>query len=248
MCQIRDNLHANYMAALFPNDNWLQWEGANENAVEKGVRTAIESYMRDKLIGSKFKNEISRLLYDYIDYGNAFAAVEYVSDGHEGPSGESIPRYSGPVVTRISPLDIMFDIGANKFKSAPKIIRSVVSMGQLQADADRLTGDTAVALREAVQKIRDFRTGLSTITSVDFKKKTGIAKDGFGDLQSYSHSPDVEILTFYGDLYIADKDELKKNHKTVILDRRYVLLSQPIDSLEGEDPIHHVSYLLHGFS
>jgi hypothetical protein len=244
LCQIRDNLHANYMAALFPNDDWLKWEGANPEAVNKDVVSAIQAHMKDKLRGSKFKNEISRLLYDYIDYGNAFAAVHYVSDAHEGPQGESIPRYSGPIVTRISPLDIVFDIGAVKFKSAPKIIRTVISMGQLQADVSRLTGDDAVAYQEAVDKVRDFRAGLSTITSVDFKKKTGVTKDGFGDLQSYTHSPDVEILTFYGDLYIADKDILKKNHKVTILDRRYVLSSVAQDNEEGEDPIHHVGWRL----
>jgi hypothetical protein len=244
LCQIRDNLHANYMAAMFPNDNWLQWEGSNEEAVNKDVVTAIQSYMKDKLQGSKFKNEVSRLLYDYIDYGNAFAAVQYVSDTHEGPQGETIPRYSGPIVTRISPLDIVFDIGAAKFKAAPKIIRSVVSMGQLQADVSRLVGDDAAAYQEAVQKIRDFRTGLSTLTQVDYKKKSGVAKDGFGDLQSYAHSPDVEILTFYGDLYIANTDTLLKNHKLVILDRRYVLASAPLDNEEGEDPIHHVGWRL----
>ena len=25
LCQIRDNLHSNYLSALFPNDSWLQW-------------------------------------------------------------------------------------------------------------------------------------------------------------------------------------------------------------------------------
>lgn len=244
MCQIRDNLHANYMAALFPNDEWLQWEGSNRDAVSAEVAQVIESYMRDKLRGSKFKNEVSRLLYDYIDYGNAFAAVEYVSDSHVGPDGESIPRYSGPIVTRISPLDIAFDIGAAKFKSAPKIIRSVVSMGQLQADAERIEGENADGFREAIAKVREFKMGLETITWEDFRKKTGISKDGFGDLQSYAHSPDVEILTFYGDLYIADRDELRMNHKVMILDRRYVLLSQPISEEEGEDPVHHVGWRL----
>lgn len=244
LCQIRDNLHANYMAALFPNEEWLKWEGSNEGAVAKPVVTAIQAYMRDKLQGSKFKNEISRLLYDYIDYGNAFATIQYVSDTHIGPQGETIPRYSGPVVTRISPLDIVFDIGAAKFKSAPKIVRTVLSMGQLQADVDRIVGDDAAAYQEAVQKIRDFRTGLSTLSSQDFKKKSGVTKDGFGDLQSYTHSPDVEILTFYGDLYIASTDELRKNHKIVILDRRYVLSSVPLESEEGEDPLHHVGWRL----
>ena len=32
LTQIRDNLHANYMDALFPNDNWMKWEGATQEA------------------------------------------------------------------------------------------------------------------------------------------------------------------------------------------------------------------------
>jgi len=27
LTQIRDNLHSNYLAALFPNDRWMSWEG-----------------------------------------------------------------------------------------------------------------------------------------------------------------------------------------------------------------------------
>src|SRR5690554_3331345 len=26
LCQIRDNLHSNYISALFPNDDWLRWQ------------------------------------------------------------------------------------------------------------------------------------------------------------------------------------------------------------------------------
>lgn len=26
LTQIRDNLHSNYLSALFPNDSWLRWE------------------------------------------------------------------------------------------------------------------------------------------------------------------------------------------------------------------------------
>ena len=36
LCQIRDNLHSNYISALFPNDNWLKWEGyAHGDAIAK---------------------------------------------------------------------------------------------------------------------------------------------------------------------------------------------------------------------
>ena len=33
LCQIRDNLHANYVSALFPNSNWMKWEGGARNFV-----------------------------------------------------------------------------------------------------------------------------------------------------------------------------------------------------------------------
>lgn len=244
LCQIRDNLHANYMSALFPNDEWLSWEGANEDAVAVAVKRSIEGYMRDKLIANNFKRDVARLLYDYIDYGNAFAAVEYVSDFLETDEGEIVPKYSGPIITRISPFDIVFDLGASSFARAPKIIRTVISIGELQADADRYVGDLAEDFQKAVEKLREFRVTLTRNSWEDIRKKTGINRDGFGDLQNYANSPEVEVLTFYGDLYLADSDTLLKDHKVVILDRRYVLTSEPIDSLEGIAPIHHVGWRL----
>jgi hypothetical protein len=38
-------------------------------------RKAIEAYMKTKLKESKFREEVSLLIYDYIDYGNAFGEV-----------------------------------------------------------------------------------------------------------------------------------------------------------------------------
>src|SRR5690349_18987561 len=46
LCQIRDNLHANYMAALFPNDNWLAWEAESADAADKDKARVILEYMR----------------------------------------------------------------------------------------------------------------------------------------------------------------------------------------------------------
>jgi len=48
LTQIRDNLHANYMDALFPNDNWLKWEGFSRDDVTMKKRKAIEAYMKNK--------------------------------------------------------------------------------------------------------------------------------------------------------------------------------------------------------
>src|SRR4030042_6584276 len=49
LTQIRDNLHANYMDAAFPHDNWLKWEGYSQDDVTKKKRTVVEGYMKNKL-------------------------------------------------------------------------------------------------------------------------------------------------------------------------------------------------------
>ena len=95
LCQIRDNLHANYLSALFPNDDWMKWEGHTEDAAMLQKREAIEAYMKNKVRESNFRTEVSKLLYDYIDYGNVFYDVEYVREYHEDyETGELIPGYT----------------------------------------------------------------------------------------------------------------------------------------------------------
>lgn len=43
LCQIRDNLSVNYLAALFPNDNWLIWQGFSLEDSQKIKRAMIEA-------------------------------------------------------------------------------------------------------------------------------------------------------------------------------------------------------------
>ena len=74
LTQIRDNLHANYMSALFPNDNWMKWEGYSRDDVTREKRKAIEAYMQTKLRESGFRETVSKLVYDWIDYGNCFSS------------------------------------------------------------------------------------------------------------------------------------------------------------------------------
>ena len=48
LCQIRDNLHSNYISALFPNDEWVKWEGFSLNDATRQKKDAIEAYIRNK--------------------------------------------------------------------------------------------------------------------------------------------------------------------------------------------------------
>jgi len=102
LTQIRDNLHANYLDALFPNDNWMKWEGANLKDSTKKKRKAIEAYLKTKLKESNFRETVSDLLYDYIDYGNTFGEVTFVDEKHIDPfDGEEVVTYRGPKLVRV---------------------------------------------------------------------------------------------------------------------------------------------------
>ena len=105
LCQIRDNLHSNYLSSLFPNDSWLRWQGYSLNDSVKSKADAIQAYMANKCREGHFRTEMSKLLYDFIDYGNAFATVVFEASYKELADGEVVPDFIGPKVVRLSPLD-----------------------------------------------------------------------------------------------------------------------------------------------
>ena len=123
LCQIRDNLHANYMAALFPNDDWLLWEGDDEDAEAEEKRKVISSYIRNKLRYGNFINIVSTMVYDFIDYGNVIGTTEYVNETRiDEETGEVYPGYVGPRAVRLSPYDVLINPVATNIDNSPKLI------------------------------------------------------------------------------------------------------------------------------
>jgi len=104
ICQIRDNLHANYLSALFPNDDWLRWEGYTLDAELKTKRDAIQAYMSNKVREGNLRQVVSNLLYDYIYYGISIADVKWCDERKvDKETGEEVAGYVGPKVVRVSP-------------------------------------------------------------------------------------------------------------------------------------------------
>ena len=241
LTQIRDNLHANYMDALFPNDNWLKWEGYNLDSVTSKKRRAIEAYMKNKLRQSNFRETISQLVYDYIDYGNAFGDVIYVNTEKEDPiSGLKHTIYRGPKLLRVSPHDIIFNPTANSFKESPKFTRSLKTIGELKKDVlsrPDLNYDNAAFLKAV-----EARKNISAFRMEDVNKAEAYIVDGFGSLSEYYQSGLVEILEFEGDIYDEDKDQLLERRLITIVDRSYVIRNQESNSWLGEDTKHHVGW------
>jgi len=221
ICQIRDNLHSNYMAAIFPNDDWLRWESADFESSKLEKASVIEAYMKTKLRESGFKETISRLLYDYIDYGNVFGDCEFVNEDSMDEEGAVIKGYIGPRALRVSPYDIVFNPAAQRFKDTPKFTRYVKSLGELEYEAN--TQPDAGWKADVVKKMLDTRTTFATYEVADWAKAGGIQVDGFGSLQEYYGSGTVEIIEFEGSIFDEDSGEMLDDYIITVVDRAYVI-------------------------
>lgn len=240
LCQIRDNLHSNYISALFPNDDWLTWEAYTREDAYKVKVQAIEAYMSNKTRESHFRTEMSKLVYDYIDYGNAFATVDFESSYKEDDNGDRNVDYIGPKLRRISPLDIVFNPIATSFKDSYKVIRSLKTIGELKAMAEDEPDN--VYLKTALQNRDKLLAHANAYGMDDFDKSEGFLIDGFGNYFEYLQSGYVEMLEFYGDIHSQDTGELQRNVLITVIDRNWVIRKAKVPSWLGSAPIYHVGW------
>jgi hypothetical protein len=235
LCQIRDNLHANYLSALVPNDNLLRWVGESEE--DQAKARYIIAYMRDKAHQSRLRDTLSQLLYDFIDYGMAFATAEYEKYQYTTPKGRTILAYDGPVAIRISPLDIVFNPVAPTFQESPKIIRSIKTLGEIQA-----LSESSPEWKGAFEKTLKMRKAIGAFTVDDTHKALGFSMDGFGSLQEYYGSNYVEVLTFKGDFYDSIENKGLINQQIIVIDRSILVSHTDNPSWLGRDDIHFAGW------
>ena len=241
LCQIRDNLHANYIAALFPHDRAIKWEGDDRSSATKKKRQAVEAYIQNKLRLSGFVTEVEKCIYDWIDYGNAFGIVEYEEETYEdGATGEEIVGYVGPRFRRISPLDITFNPVAASFKDTPKIIRSLATLGSLKKEI--ATNPEKGYLEEVFKKILEVRQRYAGADPSDVAKSDSFNIAGFSSYLDYFKSQTVELLDFYGDIYDEESGELLENQLITVVDRAYIIRKETNPSWIGSQNIGHVGW------
>lgn len=243
LCQIRDNLQANYMAALFPNDQHIEWEGDDESSDDIQKRQVINAYMTNKLRMSKFRTTVAQMVNDFIDWGNCFGMVEFVNEQKTDPvTQEIIPGYVGPRLVRVSPLDIVFDPTATRFEDSPKIVRTVETLASLRAKLD--THPDKEKYEDIFNKMKECRRYFRGSTPGDYAKNASYQIEGFAGWEQYMDSNYVEILTFYGTLWNPETDELMKDRIIRVVDRSYVLSDEENPSWLGTAPIFHVGWRL----
>lgn len=238
LCQIRDNLHSNYISSLFPNDAWIKWEGKNQEEDTIDKKTAIQGYMSTKARQSGLRDVESAKLYDYIDFGNAFGATRYVSEGTYDPlNGKEIGGYKGPKAFRISPLDIVFNPTASDFYMTPKVVKSILTLGELVQLANK-----EKIWAEALKKTMEARSTIGDFKVADYKKAQGYLVDGFGSLREYYGSDFVEVLTFEGDYLDRGTMKLHEDTQIIVIDRNILVTQRAIPSPLGKRRISHVGW------
>jgi len=243
LTQIRDNLYANYMASMFPKRRWLIWEGSGKADETKAKTDAIKAYMGYVIDYPEFKNTVSRLVLDYIDNGNCFAAIDWVDERIE-TDGQIKTGYVGPVIRRVSPYDIVMNPTATEFGKSPKIVRTLLSLGEVEEHLQRLStneGERAAA-EATLSYMKEIRNRASSHNGTINAKETFYQVDGFGSYQEYLESGYAEVLTFYGDLYDSHAGTLYKNQIIEVVDRHKVVRNEVNPAETGLPPIFHVGW------
>ena len=238
LTQIMDNLHANYFASLFPSRDWMRWEGDSSDDNSKLVATRVQNYLNHKISKSGFVDTVSDLLNDYIQYGNCFGMVSHETEWSEAADGSRNVKYRGPKLSRISPYDIVFNPVATSFDKTPKIVRSVVTLGEIQKLIEEDPRNES--LGQIFSKMLHNRECVTAADAVE--KAEGFTADGFSNIQHYYGSNYVELLTFYGDIYDSSTNKLLKNREIVIVDRAYVIENKTGESWFGTAPIFHAGW------
>jgi hypothetical protein len=242
LCQIRDNLIANYLATMFPKMNNVVWEANELNSQSKKKRDSITSRARWWMEQPFFKSEMTKIVSDYVDSGNCVATVDWL-DSRAAQPAQMQSGYVGPVIRRINPFDIVVNPTAENFQVSPKIVRSVISLGELKELMQRMSEDGNREMYDELWKyIREIRGSAKTASGEWTQLDNLYSMDGFSSFQNYLQSDTVELLTFYGDMYDSEEDVLYKNYVITVVDRHKVVSKKPNPSFFSYPPIFHAGW------
>jgi hypothetical protein len=243
MANLFDTLTINYDAALFPNDDWLIWRGADKQSVNVEKRQAIEAYMKTKhrLRSSGFRDAMRRILTDWVWTGNAFAQVDYVVEQQENPdTGDITTSYVGPKVSRLNPRDIVFNPTGTEFKRSPKLIRKLFTVGELERIVQERPDQQH--FRDILDVAKKNRSHIRQFNQGDLLQDNELGFDGYGSTMEYFQSGLVEVIEFYGDMFIPESDSFMKNHVITVVDRWHKVRDEAVTTWTGAPHIYHVGW------
>lgn len=240
ICQIADNLKANYLDAIIPHGDWLQFESYDEDSASLEKKSNAIGYLKTKHRRNGLYDTVRDLLNDWVLSGNCFVKVDYIREYGAEVNGEKPILFEGPKPQRIDPSDIVFNPLAKDFESSPKIVRSVKTVGDVAWEAENIRGkeEYTGVLRNAL----DLRTYLSSFSVEDINSDESLAASGFGNFANYIKSGYVEFLDYYGDLYDLSTGIFYKDHHITVVDRKFVITNEPNPSWDGKPYIYQSTW------
>lgn len=228
--QIRDMLITYYLDAMFSLPDYVEWEPYDYESTDVNTKNILKALIKQMVEDSKFKPTVRELVEDYVDYGNCFATVVTANEELKDKGNSYGVIYRGPKAVRIDPLNIYFDPLASNFERAPKVVRTIKTLGELIADSEKFpesAEEYKKALKLALENRSMIRDRLAA-TNAEMIKDDMCNIAGFGNWSTYYASDTVELLTFYGDIYNMEDNSLHSNVRIVVMDRSHVLLEEPI--------------------
>ena len=239
--QVADVLEAHYYDAMFPHDQWLQFEPGDVSANTEDKRRLIEAYIHSRHQLSDYEREMSLVLTDWVDEGNCFLEALWSSEAVGDAQSVLRKGYVGPKIRRLDPRRVAFNTKANSFHDSWKIIQSVKTRGDIAKEIqDETLSPDYREILTAAQEFRHYVANYSSAVGEDWGNES---YDGFGSNSAYFGFGDtVELLTFYGSIYDTELDTMHLNRKIVIIDRKWVLLDEAIETWDGKPHIYHSTW------
>ena len=152
---------------------------------------------------------------------------------------QMVQVFNGPKARRISPMDIVFNPLSTSFEDSPKIVRSLMTLGELATMGEDFSDQKmfASALKQRAKICRPQSYGWEQMDKLE-----GLQIDGFGNFEEYIGSGYVEVLSYYGDLYDASSGKLARGRRVVIIDRMWVVSDEALPTWLGGAPIFQVGW------
>lgn len=239
LAHIRNNLVISYTSQLIPNSQWIQFSATDDDDDTASIRQSVEGYVRTKSTASELELTVNRLVQDWVDTGVCVAQTKYVNRKTENGLGAMDTTYSGPEATRIDPRCVFWDATASSIRDANKVVRQVMSLGDLKQE---VADDTGLLTEQQFQEIKAtysmLNSGGGGTGSSNNRAKSNFAQAGFGEMEQYYSTNQVEVLTFYGTFYDTEKDELFQNYKITIANRKFLLSKEPASKWAASGGLH----------
>lgn len=239
IAQLHQNISTTYIEHLMPNSDWVNFVGKNRDDMDAKKRKAITSYVKGKVEASNLEGVLEQLSSDYADGGICACHTRHVKQKTIDVGGQVINNYTGTIGERINPQDLFYDVTASTLATARKCIRTMYTMGGLKKHISESTNPLMTP--EQFDQLREDRKSVRESIGDGYtgrRKFNSLAKQGFGDQLNYINEGIVEVLTFYGDFYDEEKDELWMNYEISIVDRKIIGRKESLDTWDNSQNLH----------